>query len=108
LVGVVFSLLQRLFFPLWANALAVQKERTRLRLRHYSPTNLFGMQTQQRSRLMRLSWEIQKLKNRNRSKALLAAWAIFLNEDITVFHLTRKHSHERYANRTQPEHLTLF
>ena len=57
---------------------------------------------------MRLSWEIQKQKKRNRSKALLAAWAIFLNEDITVYHLTRKHSHERYANKTQPEHLTLF
>jgi len=70
--------------------------------------NLFGMQTQQRSRLMRLSWEIQKRKKRNRSKALLAAWAIFLNEDITVFHLTRKHSRERYANKIQPEHLTLF
>jgi hypothetical protein len=69
---------------------------------------LLVMQTQQRSRLMRLSWEIQKRKNRNRSKALVAAWAIFLNEDITVFHLTRKHSHERYANKTQPEHLTLF
>jgi len=68
----------------------------------------FGMQTIQRSRLMRLSWEIQKRKNRNRSKALLAAWAIFLNEDITVFHLTRKHSHERYANKVQPDHLTLF
>ncbi len=57
---------------------------------------------------MRLSWEIQKRKHRNRSKALLAAWAIFLNEDITVYHLTRKHSHERYANKIQPEHLTLF
>jgi hypothetical protein len=66
------------------------------------------MQNIHRSRLMRLSWEIQKRKNRTRSKALLAAWAIFLNEDITVYHLTRKHSHERYANKVHPDHLTLF
>ncbi|MBS1585835.1 MAG: hypothetical protein JSS82_09860 [Bacteroidetes bacterium] len=47
--------------------------------------------TKQRlSRLMRMSWEIQKGKNRTRAKALAAAWAIMGNEDITVFYLVRK------------------
>jgi hypothetical protein len=39
---------------------------------------------------MRISWNIQKTKNKTRSKALQAAWAIFANEDITVQYLTRK------------------
>jgi len=39
---------------------------------------------------MRLSWQIQKDKKISRSKALLAAWAIILNEDITVYHLVQK------------------
>lgn len=66
------------------------------------------MQTNQRSRLMRLSWEIQKKRNSNRSKSLFAAWSIFLNEDITVFYLLQKHSHEHYRNKVQSHHLTLF
>ncbi|HSZ86992.1 MAG TPA: hypothetical protein VK787_13245 [Puia sp.] len=60
------------------------------------------------SRLMRMSWEIQRKKKISRSKSLFAAWAIFLNEDVTVFYLTKKHSHERYINKVQPQHLTLF
>ncbi|MBS1737758.1 MAG: hypothetical protein JSS98_14310 [Bacteroidetes bacterium] len=66
------------------------------------------MQTNQLSRLMRLSWEIQKKKNCNRSKSLFAAWAIFLNEDIAVFYLVQKHSHEHYPNKVQSDRLTLF
>jgi len=57
---------------------------------------------------MSMSWEIQKRRKTNRSKSLFAAWAIFLNEDVTVFHLVRKHSHEKYANKVQSETLTLF
>jgi hypothetical protein len=66
------------------------------------------MQQQHLSRLMRMSWEIQKRKKSTRSKSLCAAWSIFLNEDISVFYLTKKHSHDRYENKVRPEHLTLF
>ncbi len=40
------------------------------------------------SRLMRISWDIQKNKNKTRSKSLMQAWAIYLNEDITIKHLS--------------------
>ncbi|MFT3948197.1 MAG: hypothetical protein QM763_14600 [Agriterribacter sp.] len=66
------------------------------------------MQTKQRSRLMRLSWEIQKKRSCNRSKSLFAAWAIYLNEDIAVFYLVQKHSHEHYPNKVKNNRLTLF
>jgi hypothetical protein len=60
------------------------------------------------SQLMKLSWEIQRRKHRSRSKALQAAWAIILNEDIMVFHLVKRHSHDHYPNKVQPNHLSLF
>jgi hypothetical protein len=66
------------------------------------------MQQNHLSRLMRMSWEIQRRRKTNRSKSLLAAWSIYLDEDITVYHLTRKHSHEKYANKVDAGHLTLF
>jgi len=66
------------------------------------------MQTKKLSQLMYLSWEIQRKKKRSRAKALSAAWAILSNEDITVYHLVKKHSHDRYTNRVQPQDLTLF
>ena len=66
------------------------------------------MQNIQRSRLMRLSWEIQRRRKSNRSKSLFAAWAIFLNEDITVFHLVQKHSPQETRTKPQHGHLTLF
>ncbi len=66
------------------------------------------MQTKHLSKLMRLSWEVQRGRKCNRSKALTSAWAIYLNEDITVFHLVKKHSHERYTNKAEPKTLTLF
>ncbi len=66
------------------------------------------MKTGQRSRLMYLSWEIQRKKGFGRSRSLRSAWAIFLTEDITVYHLVKKHSHEHYKNRVQVDGLTLF
>ncbi len=66
------------------------------------------MQTHKLSRLMYLSWEIQRKKKCTRSKSLFAAWAIFLNEDITIYYLVKKHSPERYTNKVQTAHLTLF
>ena len=66
------------------------------------------MQRKHFSRLMCLSWEIQRKRKSNRSRALLAAWAIYQNEDITVFHLVKKHSHEKHPNKFQMDNLTLF
>jgi hypothetical protein len=66
------------------------------------------MQRKHFSRLMYLSWEIQRKRKNDRSRAMTAAWAIFQNEDITVYHLVRKHSHEKYINKVQSEGLTLF
>jgi hypothetical protein len=60
------------------------------------------------SRLMYLSWEIQRKKKFTRSRSMSAAWAIYLTEDITVYHLVKKHSHHRYENKTASESLTLF
>ena len=57
---------------------------------------------------MYLSWEIQRKKHHTRSKALQAAWAITLNEDITIYYLVKRHSHERYRNKVEAKHLTLF
>lgn len=42
------------------------------------------------SRLMKMSWEIQRSKHHSCSKALQAAWAICSNEDVTVFYLVKK------------------
>lgn len=47
------------------------------------------------SRLMRMSWDIQRNKCKSRSKALTAAWAILSNEDVTVFYLTKRLNHDR-------------
>jgi hypothetical protein len=48
------------------------------------------------SRLMKMSWEIQRNKRSNRSKALTAAWTILSNEDVAVYYLTAK------LNRNRP------
>ena len=60
---------------------------------------------QKPSRLMKLSWDIQNKKNKPRSKALQAAWAIISNEDITVFYLTRTLNHNKPV---KPAALTQF
>ncbi len=60
------------------------------------------------SYLMRLSWEIQRKKKCYRSKALASAWAIVLNEDITIYYLVKRYSHEKYSNKTEPKNLALF
>jgi hypothetical protein len=66
------------------------------------------MQQTQLSKLMRLSWEVQKRRKSSRSKSLLAAWAIFLNEDITVYWLVQKHSTINRRDRVPTGNLTLF
>jgi len=57
---------------------------------------------------MKLSWEIQRRKKGNRSKALQAAWAITLNEDVTIYYLVRRYSNVNHANKVQPKRLALF
>ena len=42
------------------------------------------------SRLMKLSWDIQRRKRITRAKALGQAWAIVNNDDIAVFYLVNK------------------
>ncbi|MDF2188687.1 hypothetical protein [Paraflavitalea sp. CAU 1676] len=66
------------------------------------------MQTHQLSRLMYLSWEIQRTKHNNRSKALTAAWAIVNNADITIHYLLRKHSGSKTTTPNAASKLTLF
>jgi hypothetical protein len=84
---------------------------------------LFGMQHLTRlSKLMHLSWEIQKRKRYSlmqksrkakkkrslRSLAVEMAWTIMLTEDITVYHLVRRHSHEHNRNKVVINELSLF
>ncbi|MDQ2753493.1 MAG: hypothetical protein M3R72_10775 [Bacteroidota bacterium] len=68
------------------------------------------MQGEKLSRLMVLSWEIQRSKKCGRSKALLSAWAILSNEDITVYYLVKKYSHNNaiYPNKVGASNLSLF
>jgi len=60
------------------------------------------------SYLMKLSWEIQRKKRSTRSKALRAAWAITLNEDVTIYYLVKRYSNVNHANKVQPNSLALF
>jgi hypothetical protein len=61
------------------------------------------------SRLMSMSWEIQKSKKISRVKALSAAWIIAQNANITVFYLVEKHSNKnnKTHSRVRPENLML-
>ena len=45
---------------------------------------------QKLSKLMKMSWTIQRRNNDTRSKALSAAWVILKYEDITVWYLATK------------------
>ncbi len=64
-------------------------------------------QQTQLSKLMYLSWEIQKTKKHSRSKALQAAWAITQHADITVHYLVKRYS-TKTQSKSQAEKLTLF
>lgn len=66
------------------------------------------MHTQRLSRLMKLSWDIQRSKRYSRSKSLTAAWAIIGNEDITVFYLTRRLNHHKPVKQTALHQMGLF
>ena len=81
------------------------------------------MQHHQRmAKLMQLSWQIQNrhsemLERKSkryqnvrsvRSLALEAAWSIVQTEQVTIHHLVKRHSHDHYANKVNPNALTLF
>ena len=65
-------------------------------------------QTRNLSRLMRISWDIQRRRSTTRSKALRAAWAIFSNEDITISYLTRRLNHDKPVKERNQRQLALF
>ena len=60
------------------------------------------------SRLMKLSWRIQKTKRITRAKALQSAWAIFSNEDITIQYLTLKLNHHKPTKGNTHNQFSLF
>jgi hypothetical protein len=62
----------------------------------------------QLSRLMKLSWDIQRQKRNDRSKALRAAWAILANEDITVYYLVQRYSARRSIHKDATNQMGLF
>jgi hypothetical protein len=64
--------------------------------------------TSKLSRLMKMSWEIQRSKCSTRSKSLAAAWALFSNEDIAVYYLVRRLSSNRPVNHKALNQFTLF
>lgn len=59
---------------------------------------------------MRLSWEIQRRQRCKRSKALLSAWAIVQNEEVTIYYLVKRYSHtsDAYLNKNNGNNLSLF
>ena len=66
------------------------------------------MTTKILSRLMLLSWELQRRKKWDRSRSLRSAWTIYQSEEVTVYYLLRRHSHDHYVNKVYPSELTLF
>ncbi len=62
-----------------------------------------------RSRLMYMSWEIQRKENLKRKRALKTAWLLYRLEDITVYYLLKKHSHTNTVSiESKAKTLTLF
>jgi len=64
--------------------------------------------TNKLSRLMKMSWEIQKKKHSNRSRSLSAAWAITINEDVAVYYLIKRLGPNRHVNPKALSQLSLF
>jgi hypothetical protein len=60
------------------------------------------------SRLMKLSWDIQKTKKHSRAKALRAEWAIMSNEDVTVFYLVRRLNRQKPVRPQALQQIKLF
>jgi hypothetical protein len=66
-------------------------------------------QKERLSRLMHISWDIQRHRRYGtRSLALTAAWAILLNEEITVHYLTRRLNHDKPLKWQTEQQFALF
>lgn len=68
------------------------------------------MKTQtNKTRLMKLSHEIQKATRVTRRKALTSAWAIVQNSNIAIFYLVERYSNKNnpHLNKTKVKNLTL-
>lgn len=67
------------------------------------------MKKEKLARLMKMSWLIQKRKKKCcRSKALQAAWAIYLNEDVTVHFMVQKLNHHKPVKWQTEKQFALF
>ena len=60
------------------------------------------------SRLMKLSWDIQRQKNKTRGRALQAAWAILSNEDITIQYLVTRLNHHKPVKEKHLRQMAIF
>lgn len=62
-----------------------------------------------KTRLMKLSHEIQRDKHITRGKALMSAWAIVQNSNIAVFYLVERYSNKNntHLNKKKVSNLTL-
>ncbi len=60
------------------------------------------------SKIMRVSWIIQKNSTHSRSRALIAAWAISLNEDLVIQHVAFKLNHHRAVPQKALNQISIF
>lgn len=60
------------------------------------------------SRLMQMSWSIQRNKRGNRSQALKAAWAILNNEDLIFLLFMRQAKPRKPAKQVAENQISLF
>jgi len=60
------------------------------------------------SRLMKMSWDIQKTKSKTRSKALTAAWAICSNEEVTIKYLALRLNRNKEVKQRALNQMSIF
>jgi len=60
------------------------------------------------SRLMKISWDIQRTKHKTRSKSLQAAWAMLSNEDIAIQYLSLRLNHNRAVRPAALNQMSIF
>jgi len=64
--------------------------------------------TSKLSRLMKMSWDIQRAKAYPRAKALHAAWMILSNEDTTIYYLVQRLNHHKPIRKEVLHQMALF
>jgi hypothetical protein len=60
------------------------------------------------SRIMHISWTVQKAKACNRRKALRAAWAILQNEDVVIQYTALRLNHNRPVKTKTLNQMSIF